>query len=47
MKCVWLKFLQDQIENRELVLCSNNALLLTDLVHLMDFWRFLKLKDLQ
>ena len=39
VKGIWLKFLQDQKENRSCFLCSKIALLLKDLVHLLAFWR--------
>ena len=47
VKRVWSKCLQDQKKNQKLILCSKNALMLTDMVHLPPFWRLRKLLDLQ
>ena len=47
MKSVWSKYSHLLKENRKPISCSQNALLPTDLVHLLAFYRLWKLQNLR
>ena len=47
VKRAWSKYLQDDKENRMLILCIKNALLLTDFVNLLKHLGLKKLQDLR